>query len=371
MKVKFLDLKVQYDQIKPEVMAAWETILDNTAYVGGPAVGEFETAFATYCQSKYALGLANGTEAIEVALRAMEIGPGDEVIVPANTFIATAEAVSATGAKIVLVDNEPDTYQINTRQIEAAITPRTKVIIPVHLYGLPADLDTVHAIAEKHGIAVLEDAAQAHGANYKGRRIGSGKSKAVSFSFYPGKNLGAYGDAGAVVTNDEALYTRMKMIGNHGGIKKYQHDVVGRNSRLDTLQAAVLKIKLKHLDDWNAKRLKNARIYTELLADVEEVKTPVELADTVPVYHLYVVRVPNREVLQEKLASKGIATGIHYPLPLHMMKAYEHLGHKPSDFPVSAEYAPQILSLPMYAELSEAEVEYVAKMIKENVLATA
>ncbi|NTW50234.1 MAG: DegT/DnrJ/EryC1/StrS family aminotransferase [Chlorobiales bacterium] len=371
MKVKFLDLKVQYDQLKPEVMAAWETILDNTAYVGGPAVGEFEEAFAAYCQSKYAIGLANGTEAIEVALRAMEIGPGDEVIVPANTFIATAEAVSATGAKIVLVDNEPGTYLIDTRKIEAAITPRTKVIIPVHLYGQPADLDTVRAIAEKHGVPVVEDAAQAHGAYYKGKRIGSGKSKAVSFSFYPGKNLGAYGDAGAVVTDDEALLTRMKMIGNHGGIKKYQHDVVGRNSRLDTLQAAVLKIKLKYLDSWNAKRLKNARLYTELLADVEEVKTPVELPETVPVYHLYVVRVPNREALQEKLAAKGISTGIHYPLPLHMMKAYEHLGYKASDFPVSAEYAPQVLSLPMYAELSEAEIEYVAKMIKENVLATA
>lgn len=374
MKVNFLDLKAQYRQIKSEVDTAWQDILERTAYVGGSAIGEFECAFAGYCNATYAVGVANGTDALWLAMRAMHIGAGDEVIVPANTFIATSEAVTSTGARVVLVDNETDTYMLNPALLEAAITPRTKLIIPVHLYGQPADLEAVHRIAAKHGIPVLEDASQAHGAYFKGHRIGSGKSAAgestvVTFSFYPGKNLGAWGDAGGITTNDEQLALHIKMLINHGGIKKYQHDIEGFNSRLDTLQAAVLSVKLKYLDEWNANRRKWAKLYTELFADVEEVKTPKELPDTVPVYHLYVVRVPNREHVQKKLSEAGIGTGIHYPLPLHLMKAYEYLGHKPADFPVATEYASQILSLPMYAELSEAEIEYVAKTIKENILA--
>jgi len=365
MKVKFLDLQVQYHQIKDELEKTWQPMLENTAFVGGAAVKTFEEDFAAYCGAKFAIGVANGTEAIEISLRAAGVGPGDEVIIPANTFIATAEAVSATGATPVLVDNARDTYSIDVSKIEAAITPKTKVIMPVHLYGQPAALDEIHDIAEKHGVAVIEDAAQAHGAFYKGKRIGSGKSKAAAFSFYPGKNLGAFGDGGAIVTDDEGLATMARMIANHGGIKKYQHDVVGRNSRLDALQAAVLTLKLKRLDDWNEKRRKNAKLYGELLKDVEGVSAPVELAETLPVYHLYVVRVANREAVQAKLGEMGVASGIHYPTPIHEMKAYKCLGHKPSDFPVASEYAPQILSLPMYAELTEAEIRYVVDCLKQ------
>jgi len=368
MTVKFLDLKIQYNKLKPEIDAAWADILNQTMYIGGAPVGEFECDFAGYCNAQFAVSVGNGTDAIQLALRAMNIGPGDEVILPTNTFIATSESVTATGARVVLVDHDPHTYMIDVNLIEEKITPRTKLIIPVHLYGQPADMDAVNRVAAAHGIPVMEDASQAHGAYYKDKRIGSGHSRLASFSFYPGKNLGAYGDAGGVVTNDEALALKIRMLSNHGGIKKYQHDIEGFNSRLDTLQAAVLKIKLKYLDEWNALRRQHAALYNALFADVEEVKTPKEVPDTVPVYHLYVIRVQNRDALQKRLNELGISTGIHYPLPLHLMKAYQYLGHKPSDFPVASEYASQILSLPMYPELTEGEIEYVAKCVKENVL---
>ncbi|OQX96622.1 hypothetical protein B6I21_00490 [candidate division KSB1 bacterium 4572_119] len=366
MQVPFVDLKTQYQSIKTEVNKEILSVIESCAFVKGPAVKKFEQDFASYCNAKYCVGVGNGSDALYLAMRAMDIGAGDEVITTPNTFIATSESISQTGAKVVLVDINPQTYNIDVNKIEEKITSKTKALLPVHLFGQPADMDPILAIAKKHNLLVIEDCAQAHGATYKSKRVGS-FGDAACFSFYPGKNLGAYGDAGAVVTNDEKLAEKVAMISDHGSLQKYVHQMEGVNSRLDSVQAAVLNVKLKYIDQWNASRLKNAHTYNELLKDVAGVITPYELEGTKPVYHLYVIQVENREELGKKLSEKGIGNGIHYPFSLHQMPAYEYLGLKQGSYPVAEEFSQKIISLPMYPELTESMIEYVCETIQSSI----
>jgi len=367
LTVPFVDLKMQYDSIKPEIDAAIAGVIEKTAFVGGAVVKNFEDAFAKYCGVDYCVGLANGTDALFMALRALEIGPGDEVITVANSFIATSEAITMAGARVVFADINPRTYTIDVERLKEKITPRTKAIIPVHLYGQPADMDPIVALARRHGLYVIGDAAQAHGALYRGTPIAK-LADITCFSFYPGKNLGAYGDGGAIVTNTEAWALRARMLANHGRTKKYDHDLEGVNSRLDGIQAAILGVKLRYLDEWTEKRRTNAYRYNKALQG-SGVVTPVEMDDVRAVYHLYVVRVPAaaREQLQADLAAQGISTGIHYPIALPYLNAYKYLGHTPADFPESLKASGEILSLPMYPELSAEQVNYVADKIREHV----
>ncbi len=359
MKIPLVDLKAQYATIKGEIDQAIQHVLDETDFIGGSAVGEFERGLAAYCGTRSAVALANGTDAIQLSLLACGIGHGDEVITAVNTFIATSEAISATGARPVFIDNDPLTYTIDVRKIEEKITPRTKAIIPVHLYGQPAAMDQVNEIAARHRLVVIEDAAQAHGATYNGSIV-SNFGKLACFSFYPGKNLGAYGDAGAIATNDEALGEKVRMLANHGRLKKYEHQMEGYNSRLDTLQAAVLLVKLRHLKNWTEKRQQHAAHYTQLLSRMPQIVTPTIQAGASHVFHLYVVRVQNRDSVQQALREAGIATGIHYPIPLHLQPAYRHLGIPPGTFPVAERFAGEILSLPMYPELTNDQIEYIS-----------
>ena len=361
--IPFLDLKRQYACIREEIDAAIERIIAESAFVGGPFVDRFEHAFAAFCRAKHCVGVANGTDAIALTLKAFGIGRGDEVIVPANTFIATSEAVTLAGARVVFADIDPLTYNVDPTQIEGKITSRTRAVIAVHLYGRPADMDSIAAITKRQNLLLIEDAAQAHGAEHKGRRIGS-IGDAACFSFYPGKNLGAYGDGGAVVTNDEAIAGKVRMLANHGRIDKYNHGIEGVNSRLDGLQAAVLDVKLTHLDRWNELRRDRARRYAEILEGTGIV-VPTETQGVEPVYHLYVVRIPAnaRDNVREQLQQHGISTGIHYPIPLPNLKAYAHMGHEPDDFPEATRASREILSLPIYAELQNADVEYVCAML--------
>jgi dTDP-4-amino-4,6-dideoxygalactose transaminase len=365
MTVPFVDLKAQYDSIKAEIDAAMAAVIADTAFVGGPFVKKFEEDFARYCGVKHCVGVANGTDAIAIALRALGIGPGDEVITVANSFVATSEAIRMAGAQVVFVDIDPLTYTIDVNRLAEKITPKTKAIVPVHLYGQPADMDPINALARKHNLRVIGDAAQAHGALYKGQPI-SKLADITCFSFYPGKNLGAYGDAGALVTDNQTWAVDARMFANHGRTKKYDHDLEGINSRLDGIQAAILGAKLPHLDDWTEARRQNARRYNEALAG-SGVVTPGELDDVRAVYHLYVVRVPNgrREGLQEHLKANGISTGIHYPIALPYLNAYRHLGHTADDFPLSLKASGEILSLPMFPELTEEQIWYTAQKIKE------
>jgi dTDP-4-amino-4,6-dideoxygalactose transaminase len=314
---------------------------------------------------RHCIGVGNGTDALFIALKTLGIGTGDEVITVANSFIATSEAITQTGARVVFVDINPKTYNIDTSKIEGKITPRTKAIIPVHLYGQPAEMEPILALAKKYALRIVEDAAQAHGAEYKGRRVGSIGDMAC-FSFYPGKNLGAYGDAGAVVTNDDELALKARMFANHGRIGKYDHEIEGVNSRLDGLQAAILGVKLRYLDEWSEARRKNAYLYNEHLKGTGLI-TPTEIDDAKPVYHLYVVRVRGdvRPKLQEHLKSKDIATGIHYPIALPNLKAYAHLKHPPEGFPEATKASQNIVSLPMYPELSENQIQFIAEEIRE------
>ena len=363
MTVPFVDLKAQYRTIKPEIDAAIEEIVSNTAFIGGSAVTKFEEAFAAYNDMPHCVACANGTDAIEIALRALGVGPGDEVIVPANTFIATAEGVTCAGATVVFADSDPDFYCLDPEDFRRKITPRTKAVIPVHLYGHPADMDPIMAIAREHGLMVVEDTSQAHGALYKGRMVGS-IGDAATFSFYPGKNLGAYGDAGAILFRDERAATYARTYGSHGSLVKYHHVMEGRNSRLDGLQAAILSVKLPHLDGWSKARRDNALLYNELLAGVPGVVAP-KIADyAVPVFHLYVIRVADRDAVQKALAERGISTAIHYPISLPSLEAYAHLGHAHEDFPVANGQMGSLLSLPMYAELTEEMVRYVVDALK-------
>lgn len=363
--VPFVDLRAQYESIKPEIDAAIADVLNKTAFVGGPFVKQFEEAFARYCGVTQCVGVANGTDALFIALRALGIGPGDEVITVANSFVATSEAIKMAGAQVVFVDCNPKTYNIDVTQIEAKVTARTKAIIPVHLYGQPADMDAILAIAKKHGLRVIGDAAQAHGAVYRGDPIAT-LADITCYSFYPGKNLGAYGDAGAIVTNNEAWAASARMIANHGRTKKYDHDLEGVNSRLDGIQAAILSVKLRYIERWTESRRANAYRYNAALKGTG-VGTPEELDGVRAVYHLYIVRVPaaRREAFQQALKEAGIDTGIHYPIALPFLNAYRHLGHTETDFPVALKASREIVSLPMFPELSAEQTEYIVGKIRE------
>ena len=362
LQVPLVDLAAQYDAIANEIDDATSRVLRGTDYILGRDVGLLEEEFAAICRAEYAVGVDSGTSALELALRAYGVGPGDEVITAANTFVATVFAISYTGATPILVDVDPQTYTIDISKLERAITDRTKAIMPVHLYGQPADMDPILEIAQRRGLVVIEDACQAHGAKYKGKRVGS-LGHAAAFSFYPAKNLGAYGDGGMVVTSDAQVAESLQMLRNYGQREKYCHVVRGYNHRLDTLQAAILRVKLKYLDVWNAARRQHADQYNRLLAGSAAV-TPLEPDYAESVWHLYVIRVANRSGLSTYLADRGIATGIHYPIPIHLQPVYRDLGYKTGDFPVTERYAEQILSLPMYPELTSTSIEYVAGAIR-------
>jgi dTDP-4-amino-4,6-dideoxygalactose transaminase len=365
MQIPFVDLKSQYDSIKEDIDKAIAAVISKTAFVGGSHLKNFEEAFAKFCHVKHCIGVGNGTDAIYIALRTLGIGRDDEVITVANSFIATSEAITMTGAKVVFVDINPKTYNIEASKIEEKVTPKTKAIIPVHLYGQPADMDPILKIAKKYNLKVIEDAAQAHGAIYKGKLIGS-IGDIACFSFYPGKNLGAYGDGGAIVTNNDEWALKARMIANHGRIDKYDHEIEGINSRLDGLQAAILEAKLKHLPEWTEARRQNAYRYNKYLADTGLI-TPVEIADVTAVYHLYIVRVKKeqRQKLQDHLQSKGVSTGIHYPIALPNLKAYKYLNHSENDFPEATKASHEIVSLPMFPELQENQIKYIANAMKE------
>jgi len=364
MKIPFVDLKAQYNSIKAEMDPAIKNIIENTAFIGGDAVKTFESNFATFCNAKNCVGVGNGTDALWIVLKSLGVGSGDEVIVPANSFVATSEAVSMAGAKVVFCDADKSRYTINPSLIEEKITSKTKVIIPVHLYGCPADMDPINVIAKKYNLFVIEDAAQAHGAVYKGKKVGT-LGDVACFSFYPGKNLGAYGDGGAVVTNNDDLAKRVRMYANHGRIGKYNHEFEGANSRLDGLQAAVLNVKLKHLQGWSDARLSNAHRYNELLSNCPFVTCPIIPKETSPVFHLYVIRLDRRDELKDFLGQNNISSGVHYPIALPNLDAYKYLKHEPEDFPVSSTYQKTILSLPMYPELTNEMIQWVAEKIKE------
>jgi dTDP-4-amino-4,6-dideoxygalactose transaminase len=363
MPIPLVDLKAQYQTIKPEIDAAMQRVVNNTSFILGKEVAEFEKNFAAFCHAQYCVGTDSGTAALHLALLILGVKAGDEVITTTHTFIATAEVISLIGAKPLFVDIDPRTYNIDPTKIEAAITPRTRAIIPVHLYGQPAEMDAILDIAHKHNLRVIEDAAQAHGAEYRGRRAGT-IGDVACFSFYPGKNLGAYGDAGALVTNDAALADHARVLRDHGRSEKYAHKLVGYGYRLDALQAAILGAKLPHLDAWNARRREIADYYTELLTNTDIV-TPYVPPHIKPIYHIYCIRSKNRDGLKQHLKARGIETGIHYPIPLHLQPVYQNLGYNAGNFPETEKAANEILSLPMYPELTDAQAQQIVDAIKE------
>ena len=368
MQVPFLDLRAAYRELKTEIDNAVARVLDSGCYILGPEVDAFEAEFADYCGARQAIGVANGLDALHLTLRAMGVGAGDEVIVPSNTYIATWLAVSQCGATPVPVEPAEATFNLDPALVEAAITPRTRVILPVHLYGQPADIDPILAIARSHGLRVLEDGAQAHGARYKGRRIGA-HGDAVAWSFYPGKNLGALGDGGAVTTGDPQLAERIRVMRNYGSRVKYVNEIRGCNSRLDPLQAAVLRVKLKHLDSWNTRRSRIAQRFTAELADSGLVlpRVPDWAA---PVWHLYVVRHPRRDALQRALADQGVGTLIHYPIPPHLQQAYAAEASSRGTFPIAERIHDTVLSLPIGPHLTEAQVATAIEAVKRLAIVT-
>jgi dTDP-4-amino-4,6-dideoxygalactose transaminase len=361
IRVPFVDLRPQNEVLKQEVFDRFSRVIERSAFTLGDEVLNFEEQFALFCRVQHAVGVASGTDALVLALRAIGIGPGDEVITAVNTFVATVEAIVHTGATPVLVDIDSTTYGIDIPQVERIITSKTKAIIPVHLYGYPADMDPILDLAKRHHLFVVEDAAQAHGAEYWGRRVGS-LGDVACFSFYPSKNLGAFGDAGAVVTNREDVASSVRALRDHGSIQRYEHRLVGYTSRLHTLQAAVLGVKLPYLDQWNIMRQSNAQLYNELLSDLPGVVLPVVEEGRTHVFHLFVIRLESadRDALGDYLVNRGISTGIHYPSPVHMTGAFQYLGYRPGDFPVAELCSQQILSLPMYPELEPEKIAYVA-----------
>jgi dTDP-3-amino-3,4,6-trideoxy-alpha-D-glucose transaminase len=361
MKVPFVDLHAQHATVRAAIDRAFAGLIDRGDFILGAEVERFESDYAAFIGVRHAIGVGTGLAAIELALRGFGIGPGDEVITPANTFIATVLAVMSAGATPVFVDMDPSTYLIDPRAIAAAVTPRTRAILPVHLYGQPVDLDAMLAVADRHHLLLIEDAAQAHGARYKGRRAGS-VGHAAAFSFYPSKNLGAIGDGGLITTNDDAAAARIRLLRNYGQRVKYYHSIAGTNSRLDTLQAAVLRIKLPHLDGWNAARRRHAAAYAARLGGT--VQTPATSPEVEHIFHLYVIETDRREALQARLKARQIDTGIHYPVPAHLQEACAPLGYRAGAFPATEAAAGRILSLPMYAELTEQQIDYVV----ENVL---
>jgi dTDP-4-amino-4,6-dideoxygalactose transaminase len=361
--IPFVDLKAQHAPLRKEIDAAIAGVIDTCSFILGPQVAAFEASFAAFVGARHAVGVSDGLDALTLALRAADVGPGDEVIVPANTFIATALAATQAGATVVPVDCNPRTWEIDTGAIAAAVTPRTRAVMPVHLYGMSADMDPILALANLRGLAVIEDAAQAHGTRYKGRPCGS-IGTAAGFSFYPGKNLGACGDGGMMVTNDARVADRVRSMRNYGQRAKYEHVEKGGNSRLDTVQAVILEIKLRHLAAWNAARAAHAARYRAALGGVGDLGFQEEDPNSTHIYHLMVVETGRRDALQQHLRADGIDSGIHYPSPVHLQKAYLDLGHKPGSFPVSERLAGRILSLPMYAELSEAQIDRVCGSVK-------
>lgn len=358
MKIPFLDLHAAYVELKDEIDAAVTRVLDSGWYILGPEVEAFEEEWAAYCEARHAVGLANGLDALTLALRAFGIGPGDEVIVPSNTYIATWLAVTAVGATPVPVEPDPSTHNIDPALIEPAITPRTRAILPVHLYGQPADLDPILALARRHNLAVVEDAAQAHGARYKGQRIGA-HGDVVCWSFYPGKNLGAMGDAGAITTDRADLADRIRLLRNYGSREKYVNEGLGVNSRLDPIQAAILRAKLPYLDEWTRRRRTIAEIYNEGLRE-SGLALPAVPEWAEPVWHLYVVRSAERDALQKRLAEEGIGTLIHYPIPPHRQEAYAGLEFAEGSLPVSERLASEVLSLPIGPHMADEAVQAVA-----------
>jgi dTDP-4-amino-4,6-dideoxygalactose transaminase len=362
-RIPLVDLTAQFQPIKSELMGAIEDVLDSMHLFLGPRTQAFEEEFAAYCQTQFAIGVGNGTDALQLALRAAEVGYGDEVITVAHTFFATTEAIVLVGAKPVYVDIDPATSLMDVTQIEAVITSRTKAIIPVHLYGQMADMDPIMAVAQRHNLVVIEDAAEAHGAEYRGRRAGS-IGHLGCFSFYYSKNLGAYGEAGAVLTSDPQLASRVRMLRDHGSEARYQHSRIGTNSRIDELQSAILSVKLRYLDQWNTLRCQHAATYAELLAGAR-VGLPVMAADRNHVYYVFVIRSAERDALQGELTRRGIGTGVHFPVPTHLQPAARDLGYAEGDLPETERAAREVLSIPMYPELTSQQLEYVAGAIHE------
>jgi dTDP-4-amino-4,6-dideoxygalactose transaminase len=363
LNVPFVDLKSQYSSIKDDIDAGIRDVIVNTAFIGGRVVAQFEKSYAEAYGVGHCISCANGTDAIYIALKALGIGPGDEVITVANSWISTSETITQTGARPVFVDID-EYFHIHPDLIEAKITAKTKAVIPVHLYGQPAAIDAVMRVAEAHGLPVVEDCAQSHFATFDGKKTGT-FGRAATFSFYPGKNLGAYGDGGAVITDDADLARKIRLFANHGSLEKHIHEIEGINSRLDALQAAVLSVKLNHIDEWNKARHAHALAYNAHLADIPEVRCPKLRDGSFHIFHVYAIRVPRRDELAAFLKSKGIATGIHYPVALPFMPAYAYLGHKPADFPVAYQCMGEILSLPMFPELTDEQIAYVAGAIRE------
>jgi dTDP-4-amino-4,6-dideoxygalactose transaminase len=362
--IPLVDLAAQYRSIKPEMDAAISRVLESCQFILGPEVAAFEGEFAAYCQAKHAIGVNSGTSALHLAMLAAGIGPGDEVITVPFTFVATVAAIVYTGAHPVFVDIAPRSFTMDASKIEAAITPRTKAILPVHLYGQAADMDALLDIAQRHKVIVIEDAAQAHGAEYKGRRVGS-LGDLGCFSFYPGKNLGAYGEGGAVVTNNPDYARTIRMLRDWGAERKYQHILKGYNYRLEGIQGAVLRVKLRHLEEWTEARRARAIHYNALLAS-SDVQTPEAMFYARHVYHIYAVRSSKRDALQQALQVQGVQTGIHYPIPVHLLPAHRDLGYHPGDFPCSEQAAIEVLSLPMYAELSDDQLTKTATAVREG-----
>jgi dTDP-4-amino-4,6-dideoxygalactose transaminase len=363
MQIPLVDLKAQYSAIHAEINDAIQRVIADTAFISGKYAKSFEGEFAAWAGFEHCVGCGNGTDALELALGALGIGPGDEVLVPALTWVSSAICASQLGAKPVFVDMLPNFYTIDPAKIEAKITNRTKAIIPVHLYGLPAEMDEIMAIARKHNLRVVEDCAQAHGATYKGKKVGTFGDIAC-FSFYPGKNLGAYGDAGCLCTNDEALAVKARKIANYGGLTRHEHEFAGRNSRLDGMQAAILSVKLKYIDQWNEARQRHAKGYNDGLRD-SGLKLPEIPTHSTHVFHLYVVQVDNRDIVQQKLKERGISAEVHYPVALPFIKAYASMGHKPEDYPVAHRQTSRILSLPIYPELTGEMGQFITASLKE------
>ena len=362
MNVPYLDLRAQNDSIRAELDAAIKEVIDTSSFILGKHIDDLEKNFAAYCNAKHAVAVNSGTAALHLILLSLGIKAGDEVITVPNTFIATAEAISHCGATPVFVDIDERSYTMDPTLIEKKITARTKAIIPVHLYGNPADMDKINVIAKKHGLFVIEDACQAHGAKYKNRSVAT-LGIAGAFSFYPGKNMGALGEGGIIVTNDEELAKKCRLYRAHGEYPKNTHNVIGYNYRLEGLQGAVLNVKLRHLDSWNEARRKNAKVYDRLLKDV--VITPEISQDNQSVFHIYAIRIKDRDKLKEFLSSKGISTGVHYEKPIHVQKAYSSLNYKEGDFPIAEKVMKEELSLPMFPELTEEQIAYVCESIKE------